>query len=115
MPRLSRRSGGSDLPAAARHDQDARAKARPGVEAKYKGYATHGLPGVAPSFAVDQLMDDPFVIGGPDECLDKLARFRELGVTHLALRLFWPDMTQAEALGMIELVATRILPALQKL
>jgi len=99
----------------ARTHEEARAKARPGVEAKYKGYATHGLPGVAASFAVDQLMDDPFVIGGPDECLDRLARFSELGVTHLALRLFWPGMTQAEALGMIELVATTMLPALQKL
>jgi alkanesulfonate monooxygenase SsuD/methylene tetrahydromethanopterin reductase-like flavin-dependent oxidoreductase (luciferase family) len=59
-------------------------------------------------------MDDPFVIGSPDECLDKLARFAELGVTHLALRLFWPEMSQADALAMIELTAT-LLPALKKL
>jgi alkanesulfonate monooxygenase SsuD/methylene tetrahydromethanopterin reductase-like flavin-dependent oxidoreductase (luciferase family) len=99
----------------ARTHEEARAKARSGVEAKYKGYAAHGLPGVGASPAIEALMDDPFVIGAPDECLDKLARFRELGATHLALRLFWPDMTQAEALGMIELVAARILPTLQKL
>jgi hypothetical protein len=55
------------------------------------------------------------VIGAPDECLEKLARLRELGATHLALRLFWPDMTQAEALRMIELVAARLLPTLTKL
>jgi hypothetical protein len=64
---------------------------------------------------VDRLMDDPFVIGAPDECLEKLARLRELGTTHLALRLFWPDMTQDEALGMIDLVATKLLPALSRL
>ena len=97
--------------------EEARAKARPAVEAKYRGYATHGLPGVGAGFAdgVERFMDGPFVIGAPDECLEKLARFRELGVTHVALRLFWPGMTQAEALGMIELVAAKLLPTLQKL
>jgi alkanesulfonate monooxygenase SsuD/methylene tetrahydromethanopterin reductase-like flavin-dependent oxidoreductase (luciferase family) len=97
--------------------EDARARARPAVEAKYRGYATHGLPGVAAALAggVDHLMEDPFVIGGPDECLEKLARLHELGATHVALRLFWPGMTQAEALGMIELVAAKLLPALHKL
>lgn len=112
----------SDIPAhrefyVARTREEARAKARPAIEAKYKGYAQHGLPTAEASFAagVDRLMDDPFVIGDPDECLDKLARYRELGVTHLALRLFWPGMKQEDALDMIELTATKILPALKKL
>jgi alkanesulfonate monooxygenase SsuD/methylene tetrahydromethanopterin reductase-like flavin-dependent oxidoreductase (luciferase family) len=97
--------------------EEARARARPGVEAKYRGYARHGLPDVGASLAagVDRLMDDLFVIGSPDECLEKLARFRELGVTHLALRLFWPGMTQADALGMIDLVASTMLPALKRM
>ena len=91
--------------------------ARLAVEAKYRGYATHGLPGVGASFtdSVDRLMDDPFVVGAPDECLEKLARLHDLGVTHVALRLFWPSMAQAEALRMIELVAAKLLPTLQKL
>lgn len=97
--------------------EEARARARPGVEAKYRGYAQHGLPNVGASLAggVDRLMDDPFVIGAPEECLEKLARYRELGTTHLALRLFWPEMTQVDALRMIDLTATKMLPALQKL
>lgn len=98
--------------------EQARAKARPAVEAKYRGYAQHGLPGVTASLAsggVDGLMNDPFVIGSPDECLDKLARLHELGFTHLALRLFWPDMTQAEALALIDLTATKLLPVLARL
>ena len=97
--------------------EEARTKARPAVEAKYQGYAQHGLPTVGAALAagIDRLMDDPFVIGAPDECLDKLARYRELGVTHLALRLFWPGMEQADALRMIDLVAAKMLPALRKL
>ena len=97
--------------------EEARAKARLAIEAKYRGYAEHGLPGVGATFTdgVERLMDDPFVIGSPDECLEKVARLHELGVTHVALRLYWPSMTQAEALGMIELVAKKLLPTLQKL
>jgi alkanesulfonate monooxygenase SsuD/methylene tetrahydromethanopterin reductase-like flavin-dependent oxidoreductase (luciferase family) len=96
---------------------EARAKARPAVEAKYRGYAQHGLPGVGAGLAdgIDRMMDDPFVIGAPDECLDKLARLHELGATHLALRLFWPAMTQSEALTMIELVAAKLAPTLRRL
>ena len=44
-----------------------------------------------------------------------LARYRELGVTHLALRLFWPGMKQPDALRMIDLVAATILPTLAPL
>jgi alkanesulfonate monooxygenase SsuD/methylene tetrahydromethanopterin reductase-like flavin-dependent oxidoreductase (luciferase family) len=97
--------------------EEARAKARPAVEVKYGGYAQHGLPGVGAGFTdgVERFMDDPFVIGAPDECLEKLARLHELGATHVALRLFWPGMTQADALAMVELVAATLLPALQKL
>ena len=45
----------------------------------------------------------------------QVLRLRGLDVTHVALRLFWPGMTQAEALGMIDLVAARLLPTLQRL
>jgi len=97
--------------------EEARARARPAVETKYGAYAQHGLPGVGAGFTdgVERLMDDPFVIGAPDECLEKLARLHALGATHLALRLFWPGMTQVEALAMIELVAAKLLPTLQRL
>lgn len=97
--------------------EGARARARPAVEAKYGGYAQHGLPGIGADFAggIERLMDDPFVIGTPDDCLEKLARLHELGATHVALRLFWPGMTQADALAMIELVATALVPALHRL
>ena len=95
--------------------EEARAKARPAVEAKYRGYAEHGLPGVDVADGVERLMDNPFVIGAPDECLEKLARLRELGFTHVALRLFWPSMSQREALTMIDLVGSTLLPSLKKL
>jgi alkanesulfonate monooxygenase SsuD/methylene tetrahydromethanopterin reductase-like flavin-dependent oxidoreductase (luciferase family) len=98
--------------------EEAWTRARPAVQAKYGGYAQHGLPGVGAALAsggVDGLMKDPFVIGSPDECLEKLAGLRDVGATHVALRLFWPDMTQADALRMIDLVAAKLLPGLRPL
>ena len=100
----------------ARTREEARARARPGVEAKYRGYAEHGLPGAGAGFtdAVDRLMDAPFVIRAPDECVERLTRLRTLGATHVALRLFWPGMSQKDALAMIDLAAATVLPALHK-
>jgi alkanesulfonate monooxygenase SsuD/methylene tetrahydromethanopterin reductase-like flavin-dependent oxidoreductase (luciferase family) len=95
--------------------EEARRLARPRVEAKYAGYARHGLPGVGRTLArgVDDLMEDPFIVGGPEDCAAALRRLRDLGVTHVAVRLFWPLMEQAEVLRMIELVGAKVLPAVE--
>lgn len=96
---------------------EARRLARPRIEAKYAGYAQHGLPGVGPALSggLDALMPDPFVVGSPDECVETLARYAGLGVTHVSVRLFWPLMEQAEVLRMIELVGARVLPRVKTL
>jgi len=97
--------------------QQARRQARPRVEAKYAGYARHGLPGVAAALAagVDALMPDPFLVGSPEDCVETLARYAELGVTCVTARLLWPSMEQREVLAMIDLVGQRVIPALSKL
>ena len=91
--------------------------ARPSVKAKYEGYARHGLPGVDETMAggLEALMRAPFIVGSPGDCLAALARYRDLGVTHVTVRLFWPLMEQRQVLRMIDLVGARIIPALQKL
>ena len=97
--------------------EEALKKARRCVEEKYKGYAQHGLLTVSDTIAggVDHLLQDPFVVGTPEESLEKLALFHELGVTHIDVRLFWPAMEQKEVLQMTELVGAKVLPALKKL
>jgi alkanesulfonate monooxygenase SsuD/methylene tetrahydromethanopterin reductase-like flavin-dependent oxidoreductase (luciferase family) len=95
--------------------EEARRLALPGVEAKYRGYASHGLPGAAEMLAAgaDRLLGDPFVVGSPEDCVEALARYRQLGVTHVAARLHWPGMAHAQVLRMIELVGARVIPALR--
>ena len=97
--------------------EEAYERARSSVEAKYRGYAEHGLPMANEAMAngIDDLMNDPFVIGTPDECIEKLAPYADIGVTHVALRVFWPTMSQADALKMTELVGSKIIPALRTL
>lgn len=90
--------------------------ARPSVEAKYAGYAQHGLPGVGQALAggIEGLMQHPFIVGSADDCVEALARYRDLGVTHVAVRLFWPRMEQAQVLRMIDLVGARVIPAVKQ-
>jgi alkanesulfonate monooxygenase SsuD/methylene tetrahydromethanopterin reductase-like flavin-dependent oxidoreductase (luciferase family) len=98
----------------ARTREEAWRLAAPSVAAKYAGYAQHGLPGVSQTLAggVNGLMKDPFIVGSPADCVEALARFRDLGVTHVAIRVFWPRMEQRDVLEMIELVGRDVIPAL---
>jgi alkanesulfonate monooxygenase SsuD/methylene tetrahydromethanopterin reductase-like flavin-dependent oxidoreductase (luciferase family) len=96
--------------------EEAWRRAAPSVAAKYQGYAQHGLPGVGTALGggVESLMKDAFLVGGPEDCVEALRGLAALGVTHAALRLFWPHMEQREVLRMIELVGREVIPAVAK-
>jgi alkanesulfonate monooxygenase SsuD/methylene tetrahydromethanopterin reductase-like flavin-dependent oxidoreductase (luciferase family) len=100
---------------------EALAKARGGFEKKYAAYAAHGLQGVDPELTrkvtgdLETLMEDTFILGSPEECVQQVARYSELGFTHIALRLFYPEMPQKEVLEHIELVGKEVLPEVHQL
>ena len=60
-------------------------------------------------------MDDTFIVGSPQECVDQIGRYREFGFTQISLRLFYPEMSQKEVLDQIELVGKEVLPAVHGL
>jgi alkanesulfonate monooxygenase SsuD/methylene tetrahydromethanopterin reductase-like flavin-dependent oxidoreductase (luciferase family) len=101
--------------------QEALDMAGSGFKRKYQEYATHGLQGDDPELVrkvtgdLEGLMDDTFIIGSPQECLEQIARYRELGFTDIALRLFYPEMPQKDVLDHIERVGKEVLPALHRL
>ena len=64
---------------------------------------------------LDALMADTFIYGSPQDCIEQLARYAELGFTHVAIRLFYPGMSQKEALEHIELVGKEVLPEVHRL
>ncbi len=96
-------------------------KARAGFEKKYEVYAQHGLHGTDSELTskvtgdLEVLMEDTFILGNPEECIEQISRYRELGFTSICLRLFYPDMPQKDVLEHIELVGKEVLPAVHAL
>jgi alkanesulfonate monooxygenase SsuD/methylene tetrahydromethanopterin reductase-like flavin-dependent oxidoreductase (luciferase family) len=88
---------------------------------KYKAHAAHGLQGTDPELTrkvtgdLETLMEDTFIVGSPQECIQQIARYRQLGFTHISLRLFYPEMPQRDVLEHIELVGRDVLPAVHRL
>ena len=96
-------------------------KARTGFQKKYEVYSAHGLQGPDPELTrkvtgdLETLMEETFIVGNPHECLEQMARYRALGFTHIALRLFYPAMSQRDVLEHIDLVGKEVLPAVHRL
>ena len=88
---------------------------------KYEVYAYHGLQGTDDELArkvtgdLETLMDDTFLVGSPEECVGQIATYHEMGFTDVALRLFYPEMSQVEVLEHIDLVGREVIPALHAL
>ncbi len=101
--------------------EEALEKARWGFQKKYEVYAQHGLHGSDEELTtkvtgdMEALMEDTFIVGSPQECVEQVARYSELGFTHICLRLFYPDMPQKAVLEHIELVGREVLPAVHGL
>ena len=101
--------------------EEALDRARQGFERKYAEYAAHGFQGTDPELTskmtsdLEALMDDTFIVGSPQDCVEQIARYRELGFSQVAICLFYPDMPQKDVLEHIELVGREVLPAVHKL
>jgi probable F420-dependent oxidoreductase len=79
---------------------------------EYAGGWRH--PFIDSSIATDleRLMEDRFIIGGPEQCIAKIRRFVEqYGMTHLICRMFFPGMPHAHIMREIELIAREVMPA----
>lgn len=105
---------------------EAHRRAGPHLLTKYAAYASWGLTGSAGAAASAasqadgedafvELARNRFVIGNPDDVVAGLVRqHREVGVTHLAMRVAWPGSDPAHALECIELMGREVLPVLRK-
>jgi alkanesulfonate monooxygenase SsuD/methylene tetrahydromethanopterin reductase-like flavin-dependent oxidoreductase (luciferase family) len=108
-----------------RDGAEARRRARPHLLMKYAAYAAWGLTGSSGEAAssaaeasdtdgFENLSRDRFAIGSPDEVTAMLvAQHRDLGMTHLAMRVAWPGSDPADAMACIELLGTEVLPAVR--
>ena len=101
--------------------EEALERARANFARKYEVYAYHGLHGADDELTrkvtgdLETLMDDTFLVGSPEECVEQVAAYHEMGFTDVALRLFYPEMSQSEVLEHIDLVGREVIPALHAL
>src|SRR5262249_30177076 len=79
---------------------------------EYAGGWRHPFIDASIATDLDKLMEDRFIIGGPDQVIVKIRRFVEqYGMTHLICRLFFPGLPHAHILRELELLAREVMPA----
>ena len=79
---------------------------------EYAGGFRHPFIDAAIATDLDRLMEDRFIIGGPDQCIPKIRRFVEqYGMTHLICRTFFPGMPHSHIMRELELIAREVMPA----
>ena len=79
---------------------------------EYAGGWRHPFIDASIATDLDKLMEDRFIIGGPDQVVPKIRRFVEqYGMTHLICRTFFPGMPHSHIMRELELIATEVMPA----
>ena len=79
---------------------------------EYAGGWRHPFIDASIATDLDKLMEDRFIIGGPEQCIAKIRRFAEqYGMTHLICRTFFPGMPHAHIMRELELLSREVMPA----
>jgi probable F420-dependent oxidoreductase len=79
---------------------------------EYAGGWRHPFIDASIATDLDRLMEDRFIIGGPEQCVAKIRRFvDQYGMTHLICRTFFPGMPHRHIMRELELLATEVMPA----
>ena len=85
-----------------------------------KSYAAWGQDKVMPaadSFdrPPDELINDRFILGSPEECYEQLRPYWEqFGVNHMVFRSHWAGMPLSSALSSMRLISDELMPELRK-
>lgn len=79
---------------------------------EYAGGWRHPFIDASIATDLDRLMEDRFIIGGPEQCVRTIRRFvNEYGMTHLICRTFFPGMAHEHIMRELELIAREVAPA----
>jgi alkanesulfonate monooxygenase SsuD/methylene tetrahydromethanopterin reductase-like flavin-dependent oxidoreductase (luciferase family) len=79
---------------------------------EYAGGWRHPFIDASIATDLDRLMEDRFIIGGPDQVVSQIRRFVEqYGMTHLICRTFFPGMPHAHIMRELELIGKEVIPA----
>src|SRR5256885_760480 len=79
---------------------------------EYAGGWRHPFIDASIATDLDKLMEDRFLIGGPDQVIPKIRKYVETyGMTHLICRTFFPGMPHAHIMHELDLLAREVMPA----
>ncbi|MBM3220902.1 MAG: LLM class flavin-dependent oxidoreductase [Candidatus Rokubacteria bacterium] len=79
---------------------------------EYAGGWRHPFIDASIATDLDKLMEDRFLIGGPDQVIPKIRKLiDEYGMTHLICRTFFPGMPHAHIMRELDLLAREVMPA----
>jgi len=88
----------------------------PGLERKYKAYVEWGqndpMPeGDALDLAINELIEDRFLIGSPEEVTESIVNLaRQVGINHLIMSMHWPGMDTSASMDAMRLFAEEVMP-----
>lgn len=91
----------------------------PYLGAKYRTYLSWGQDTAMPTedtldLPVEELVDQRFIVGSPEDCLEEMRAWRdEVGVTLFILRTEWSGMPFALASRSLHLLSNEVLPQLR--
>lgn len=94
--------------------------AGPYLLSKYQDYAKWGQDEAMPEDETfhqefEDLLQDRFVLGSPEECYEQLRPYwEELGINHLIIRSHWAGMPLSTTLSSLRLISEALLPALRQ-
>ena len=90
--------------------------ARPALHERYRVYSVQGQdeqlpPGDRFEDEFDALAADRFVLGDPQQCIEEIGRYEELGFNLFIIDYHWLDLGDATALNTLRLFGERVMPA----
>ncbi len=71
-----------------------------------------GKEDATPVGELDEIGRDRFIVGSPEQCIDKIRRFRDaFGTDELICRLYFPGMPHEHIMQELRLLASEVMPA----
>ena len=88
----------------------------PLLHERYRVYAVQGQdeqlpPGDRFESEFEDLAADRFVLGNPQECIEEIRRYEELGFNYFIIDYHWLDLDDATALSTLRLFGEQVMPA----
>ena len=62
----------------------------------------------------EQLVEDHFILGDPDCCVEQIKRYMELGFNYFIIDYPWIDLDDSVALDSLKLIGSEVLPRFNK-